>query len=178
MRVPVALLVVSTLFAPAVALAHPPLSFHIEVVEAGEAKLDLELPFGFVEGLMALLPAGSFAGVDVHIQGDHVDGRDLARHWRTLARRPDRSFVTVRDRDHEVIRLGRVRGGMVLQVEDHDDQVEITMPGAVADALFGEEGDGAQVDIAAMVHALGRAGRGEVRLVSGEDRVRLWVERE
>lgn len=178
MRVAAAVLLVSSLFVPAAVWAHPPLNLHIEVVEAGEAKLDLELPFGFVEGLMALLPVGSFAGVDVQIQGDHVDGRELAQHWHALARRPDRSFVTVHDRDHEIVRLGRVRGGLVLQVEDDDDRVEISMPGAVADALFGEDGDGGHVDIPAMVHALGRTGRGEIRLVSGEDRVRLWVERE
>lgn len=165
------------LLVPSAVLAGPDRWVHLEVRDAGGSEVSFTLPVAAIETVAAFVPDQVSARTDLTVDGESVDFRELAELWKQARRGRDMTFVTVRERGGETVRIAKMGSSFVLRATDAADTVEIRMPARAVDALFADlERNGGRLDIAAMLYALADHGSGELLTVSGDDRVRIWID--
>jgi hypothetical protein len=168
--------------APAMAAAETrrdDLWFHLTVNEAKDgSKVVLNLPLSMVEKAGGFLPRQARNGNGkIRINDEEMSKADLQSMWNDLRRRPDMTFLTVEESDGKV-KMAKQGNYLVIHAADHGvkrENVQVRMPIAVVDALL--SGQGEDLDVAAALQALVRAGEGELITVDGDDEtVRMWID--
>jgi hypothetical protein len=153
--------------------------FHLTVNEPKDgSKVVLNLPLSMVEKAGGFLPKQARNGNGkIRINDEEMSKADLQSMWNDLRRRPDMTFLTVEESDGKV-KMAKQGNYLVIHAADHGvkrENVQVRMPIAVVDALL--SGQGEDLDVAAALQALVRAGEGELITVDGDDEtVRMWID--
>ncbi len=152
---------------------------HIEVTNAGdaEAMVKVNLPLSLAQVALEAAAAGTGkpGGFSVDLGPEGFNVPELRKIWAEVRKAGDAEFVTVKEKDSEV-RVFHRGGTVFIQAAESDGgKVDVQLPSAVMDALLGGADD--ELDLTAAVAALQTMGKGEiVRVVDGEELVRIWIE--
>ena len=151
---------------------------HVRVMEAGEdsPSVNVNLPLSAVRALLDLVPdrIASHGRIRLHRHHD-MSVSDLKAVWQTVRDTIDGEFVSVDTHDGHV-RVARHDDVIDVRFDGDDDdkQVRIEIPIAVVDALL--SGDDDSLDLAAALDAL-KDRRGDiVRIIDGDERIRVWID--
>jgi hypothetical protein len=164
----------------AVALAAPGDRYlHVRVVEQGPdgESVRVNVPLLLAEKILPLVDDHDLKGGRIRINDGDMDAARLRAIWAAVREAPDGEFVTVESR-RESVRVARAKDHLLIKVDERDDggeDVEISLPVTVVDALLSGEGD--ELNLVAALRALGDHGEGELVSVKSDDsHVRIWVD--
>lgn len=152
---------------------------HVKVDDAGkDERVRINVPLAMVEEILPLVSAEQLKGGRVRI--DLEDGRhtDVRAAWAAVRKAKDGEYATVEDSDSRV-RVRKSDGLLLVETvetrEGSGEKVNVRVPLAVVDALFGENPE--ELDVVAAVRALGDHADGMiVDVEDGDERVRIWVD--
>lgn len=179
----VAALTAWTAVAPAPAAADPRMDglwFHLQVHEGkDDAQVVINLPLSMVEKSAGFLRGknGHDGNGRIRVNDSEMSKAELQAIWNDLRRQKDTTFLSVQETDGKV-KMAKRGNYLLIQASDHGtkrEEVEIKIPVPVVDALL--SGPGEELNIAAGLQALVRAGAGEIMTVTGENEtVRMWID--
>jgi hypothetical protein len=162
------------------AMAAPPERYlHVKVEDAKEGEsVNVNLPLSVAEKILPTVSKGNLH--DGHVTIGHADmnGIDVKALLEAIRTTPDNEFVTVTQKDQDV-RVAKSNGNFIVHVRSRQkekDNVDVTIPMKVVDALFSTAKDN-ELDVLAALHALGDAG--DALLITVQDdsqHVRIWVD--
>jgi hypothetical protein len=112
------------------------------------------------------------------VKDQDYDIADLRRAWRELRNGPDATYLKVNDADSKV-RIAKRGDYLELRAADRGgkgETVEARIPLPVIAALLSGSGD--ELNLQAALEELARFGEGELLTVTGDETVRIWVDRE
>jgi hypothetical protein len=162
-----------------VALAAPAERYlHVRVDDTGSGeKVRVNIPLSLAEKVIPAINQGPLHEGKVSIHDMNTNGVDIKALLNAVKDAPDGEFVTVQERDEDV-RVAKVNGKMVVHVIDHDggkENVEVTIPWEVAQALAST--NGRDIDVLAAIRALEQAGDTTlVTVTDHEQTVRVWID--
>lgn len=172
-----------TAAAPAAAAADPRMDglwFHLQVHEGkDDAHVVINLPLSMVEKSAGFLrnKDGQNSSGRIRFNDTDMSKAELQDMWKDLRRQKDTTFLSVQETDGKV-KMAKRGNYLLIQASDHGakrENVEIKIPVPVVDALL--SGPGEELNIAAGLQALVRAGEGEIMTVTGENEtVRMWID--
>jgi len=165
----------------AVPAAASDLWLHVRVEDNGRdaEEVSINVPMQMVEAFLPMIEIDEFRGGRIQLDdwdNDEFGGLDLREVLEALQQAPDTDFVTVKSHDEE-IRVSKEGGLLIVRVDDrHDDeQVRITLPLDVVDALLGGEPD--ELDLLAAIQRLSEYDGGDLITVQSRDEsVRVWID--
>ena len=152
---------------------------HVRVDDArDEERVRVNVPLAMVEEILPLVNSEQMKGGRVRIDSTGAGDTDLRAVWAAVRKAKDGEYATVEDKDSKV----RVRkaGGLILveaveRDEGSGEKVNVRLPLAVVDALFGANAE--ELDVLAAVRALGDHADGVVvDVVDGGESVRVWID--
>lgn len=155
--------------------------FHLKVHEGKEdAHVVINLPLSMVEKSAGFLRAkGQDGSGRIRFNNNEMTKSELQDMWNELRRQRDTTFLSVQETDGRV-KMAKRGNYLMIQATDTGskrENVEIKIPVPVVDALL--SGPGEELNIAAGLQALVRAGEGEIMTVTGDDEtVRMWIDDE
>jgi hypothetical protein len=174
------LLVASVTGMAASAMAAPPERYlHVKVEDAKEGEsVNVNLPLSIAEKILPTLNKGNLHEGRVTIGRADLNGIDVRALLEAIRTTPDNEFVTVTQKDQDV-RVAKSNGNFVVHVRCHDgdkENVDVTIPMKVVDALFSTAKDN-ELNVVAALHVLSDAG--DALLITVQDasqHVRIWVD--
>lgn len=152
---------------------------HVKVEDSKQGEsVNVNLPLSIAEKMIPTVNKGKLH--DGHISIGHADmnGIDVKGLLDAIRTAPDNEFVTVKQKDQDV-RVAKSNGNLIVHVrstEGEKENVDITVPLKIVDALFTNTKDG-ELDLVAAIHALSDAG--DALLITVQDasqHVRIWVD--
>jgi hypothetical protein len=162
------------------AMAAPPERYlHVKVEDAKQGEsVNVNLPLSVAEKILPTVSKGNLH--DGHVTIGHADmnGIDVKALLEAIRTTPDNEFVTVTQKDQDV-RVAKSNGNFIIHVRSHEkdkENVDVTIPMKVVDALFSTAKDN-ELDVLAALHALSDAG--DALLITVQDdaqHVRIWVD--
>lgn len=153
---------------------------HVQVSDtktSGE-NVNVNLPLTVAEKVLPTINRGPLHDGRVTLDRNQLQGIDMPTIIDAIKTSPDNKMVTVRQKD-ENIDVSKAGGNIVVHVNDtgkHGDNVNVTVPISVVDALFSTTQKN-EIDVAAALQALDKAG--DTFLVTVEnasEHVRVWVD--
>jgi hypothetical protein len=170
---------VTGMAASALAAAPPERYLHVKVTDAKEGEsVNVNLPLSIAEKILPTISKGNLHEGHVTINHADMDGVDVRALLDALRTTPDNEFVTVTQKDQDV-RVAKSNGNFIVHVRCHDgdkENVDVTIPMKVVDALFSTSKDN-ELNVIAALRALSDAG--DALLVTVQDasqHVRIWVD--
>lgn len=153
--------------------------FHLQVHEGKEdAHVVINLPLSMVEKSAGFLRGkGENGSGRIRFNDTEMSKSELQDMWKELRRQKDTTFLSVQETDGKVKMAKRGNYLMIQATETGGkrENVEIKIPVTVVDALL--SGPGQELNIAAGLQALVRAGESEIMTVTGDDEtVRMWID--
>lgn len=164
---------------PAAAADTDGLWFHLKVHEGKQdAHVVINLPLSMVEKSAGFLRSkGENGSGRIRFNDTEMTKAELQDMWNDLRRQRDTTFLSVQETDGRV-KMAKRGNYLLIQATEtggRRENVEIKIPVAVVDGLL--SGPGEELNIAAGLQALVRAGEGEIMTVTGDDEtVRMWVD--
>lgn len=154
--------------------------FHLQVHEGKEdAHVVINLPLSMVEKSAGFLrnKDGQNNSGRIRFNDTDMSKAELQAMWNDLRRQKDTTFLSVQETDGKV-KMAKRGNYLMIQASDTGtkrENVEIKIPVPVVDALL--SGPGEELNIAAGLQALVRAGEGEIMTVTSENEtVRMWID--
>ena len=153
---------------------------HVRVEDGSDGgSVNVNIPLTMAEKILPAIHNDKLHEGRVTVSSGSLNGVDLQAVLAAIHSAPDNEFVTVKQKDQDV-RILKENGNIVIKVRDSEDKdaekVDITVPLAVADALFSTAHEN-ELDVAAAIRALDRAGQTLVVTVeSASQHVRIWVD--
>ncbi len=155
---------------------------HIRVVERdgdGE-QVNINVPLKLIESLLPLIQSDDDSG-DVRLSGGRIrfrhselDDVDLRALLAAVRDAEDGEYVTISGR-HENVRVAKEKGDLIINADERDERVRVRMKMKIVEAML--KADEEELDLVAMVRALGEHGQGElVSVESDEETVRIWID--
>jgi hypothetical protein len=174
------LMAASAMGMAASAMAAPPERYlHVKVVDAKEGEsVNVNLPLSVAEKILPAVSKGNLHEGHVTIGHADLDGIDVKALLEAIRTTPDNEFVTVTQKDQDV-RVAKANGNFVVHVRSHEkgkENVDVTIPMKVVDALFLTVKDN-ELNVVAALHAL--SDTGDALLITVQDatqHVRIWVD--
>ncbi len=162
------------------AMAAPPDKYlHVNVNDSTNGEsVNINVPLSMAEKVLPTINNHDLHDGKVSIHHAEMNGVDVRALLDAVKTAPDNEFVTVKDKNSDV-RVAKANGNIIIHVIDKknkEQQVDVTVPLKIVDALFATSKND-ELDIAAALRALSDAG--DVVLVSVEDssqKVRVWVD--
>ena len=153
---------------------------HVQVSDTNKAgeSVNVNLPLSVAEKVLPTIDRGPLHQGRVTLDRDQLKGIDMPAIIDALRNSPDNKIVMVRQQDQN-IDVSKAGGNIVVHVADagkRGDNVNVTVPIAVVDALF-STAQRNEIDVAAALQALDKAG--DTFLVTVEnatEHVRVWVD--
>ena len=175
------LLAMGTLIAAATAIAAGPERYLHVKVEDGEKgeSVNVNVPLSMAEKILPTINNGDLHQGRVTIHNTDVNGVDIRAILDAVRNAPDNEFVTIKEKGKDSVRVAKSGGNIVVHVKDHDSkdqQVDVTVPMKVVDALF-TTAKNDELDIVSALRALSDAG--DILLVTVQDtsqKVRIWTD--
>ncbi len=153
--------------------------FHLKVHEGKEdAHVVINLPLSMVEKSAGFLRGkGENGSGRIRFNDTEMSKSELQSMWSELRRQKDTTFLSVQETNGKV-KMAKRGNYLMIQATERGgkrENVEVKIPVAVVDALL--SGPGEELNIAAGLQALVRAGEGEIMTVTGDDEtVRMWID--
>jgi len=153
---------------------------HVRVEDGSDGgSVNVNIPLTMAEKILPAIHNDKLHEGRVSVSSGSLNGVDLQAVLAAIHSAPDNEFVTVKQKDQDV-RILKENGNIVIKVRDSEDKdaekVDITVPLAVADALFSTAHEN-ELDVAAAIRALDQAGQTLVVTVeSASQHVRIWVD--
>ncbi len=150
---------------------------HIRVEEPErQSRVHVNLPLTVVEAALKAAPATIASHGKIHLGpgGKSLSLADMRRMWSELKASGDVDLVTVEEKDQNV-KVAR-KGDLVTVKVDRlgKEEVQVEVPVALVDALFGGEGE--ELDVKAALLELQKR-RGDIVRVNDENsKVRVWID--
>lgn len=152
---------------------------HVKVEDAKEGEsVKVNLPLSVAEKILPTISKGNLHEGRVTIGHADMNGIDIKALLEAIRTTPDNEFVTVTQKDQDV-RVAKSNGNFIVHVRSHEkdhENVDVTIPMKVVDALFATSKDN-ELDVVAALHALSDAG--DALLITVQDasqHVRIWVD--
>ena len=152
---------------------------HVKVDDASKGEsVNVNLPLSVAEKILPTISKGNLHEGRVTIGHADLNGIDIKALLEAIRTTPDNEFVTVTQKDQDV-RVAKSNGNFIVHVRSHEkgnENVDVTIPMKVVDALFSTAKDD-EVDVIAALHALSDAG--DALLITVQDasqHVRIWVD--
>ena len=153
---------------------------HVKVDDGTEgSSVNVNIPLALAEKVLPAINHGQLHDGRVPISKADMNGVDIQAILDAIRTAPDNEFVTVKEKDQDIHVL-KSNGNIVIHVRDNSEKdgqkVDVTVPLAVADALFSTIHDN-ELNISAALAALDKAG--QVLTITVEDasqHVRVWVD--
>jgi hypothetical protein len=152
---------------------------HVKVEDAKDGEsVKVNLPLSVAEKILPTISKGNLHEGRVTIGHADLNGIDIKALLEAIRTTPDNEFVTVTQKDQDV-RVAKSNGNFIVHVRSHEkgnENVDVTIPMKVVDALFSTAKDD-EVDVIAALHALSDAG--DALLITVQDasqHVRIWVD--
>lgn len=165
--------------APAMAAPAGEKYLHVKVEDPSKGEsVNVNVPLSMAEKILPAINNHDLHDGKVsfhHAEMNGIDARALLDAVRNAA---DNEFVTVKEKDTDV-RVAKLNGNIVVHVvdkENKEEKVDVTVPLKIVDALFANAKDD-ELDVAAALRALSDAG--DILLVTVQDasqKVRVWVD--
>lgn len=177
-----ALLCAAFLMAKAAAAAPAPEEkfLHVQVSDTktnGE-NVNVNLPLTVAEKVLPTINRGPLHNGRVTLDRNQLDGIDMPTIIDAIKTSPDNKMVTVRQKD-ENIDVSKAGDTIMVHVNDtgkHGDNVNVTVPISVVDALFSTTHRN-EIDVAAALQALDKASDAfMVTVENAGEHVRVWVD--
>ncbi len=157
---------------------------HLRVEKTGDdpETVSINVPLELAAKVLGAVDDEHLRGGRIRLDSADHDDVDLAALWRAVREAPDSEFVTVKSRS-ESVRVAKDKGYLLVLADEKGEDagarwtVRIKLPLAVADAMFGAPGATGELDLAAALRELQRAGQGELLTVEdGNESVRIWID--
>ena len=152
---------------------------HVKVEDAKEGEsVKVNLPLSVAEKILPTISKGNLHEGRVTIGHADMNGIDIKALLEAIRTTPDNEFVTVTQKDQDV-RVAKSNGNFIIHVRSHEkgnENVDVTIPMKVVDALFSTSKDN-ELDVVAALHVLSDAG--DALLITVQDasqHVRIWVD--
>lgn len=152
---------------------------HVHVEDPAEGgSVNVNVPVSMAEKILPAINNPNLHDGKVSIHNAEMNRVDVRAVLDAVRTAPDNQFVTVNNKDSDV-RVAKSNGNIMVHVTDKknkNQQVDVTVPLKVADALFATAKND-ELDVAAALQALSNAG--DVLLVTVQDsgqKVRVWVD--
>jgi hypothetical protein len=152
---------------------------HVKVDDPKEGEsVNVNVPLSVAEKILPTISKGNLHEGRVTIGHADMNGVDIKALLEAIRTTPDNEFVTVKQKDQDV-RVAKSNGNFIVHVRSHEkdnQNVDVTIPMKVVDALFSTAKDN-EVDVVAALHALSDAG--DALLITVQDasqHVRIWVD--
>ena len=152
---------------------------HVKVEDAKEGEsVKVNLPLSVAEKILPTISKGNLHEGRVTIGHADMNGIDIKALLEAIRTTPDNEFVTVTQKDQDV-RVAKSNGTFIVHVRSHEkgtENVDVTIPMKVVDALFSTSKDN-ELDVVAALHVLSDAG--DALLITVQDatqHVRIWVD--
>jgi len=153
---------------------------HVQVSDtktSGE-NVNVNLPLTVAEKVLPTINRGPLHNGRVTLDRNQLEGIDMPTIIDAIKTSPDNKMVTVRQKD-ENIDVSKAGGNIVVHVNEtgkHGDNVHVTVPISVVDALFSTTQKN-EIDVAAALQALDQASDSFlVTVENASEHVRVWVD--
>lgn len=154
---------------------------HVRVQDSDKGEnVNVNVPLSMAEKILPAINHGDLHNGCVTIHQADLNGVDVRQILDAVRTAPDNDFVTVNDNRHgQHIRVAKSNGNIVVHVQDEESkhqEVEITVPMSVVDALFSTAKQD-ELNVAAALKTLAETGNGLLVTVhdAGQN-VRVWVD--
>lgn len=153
---------------------------HVKVEDGGEgSSVNVNIPLAMAEKVLPAIHNNNLHEGRVAISKADMNGVDIQQILEAIRTAPDNEFVTVKEKDQDVHVL-KSNGNIVIHVQDNSakdgQRVDVTVPLAVADALFSTIHDN-ELNISAALAALDKAGQTlTITVEDASQHVRIWVD--
>jgi hypothetical protein len=148
---------------------------HVRVSNLSTHELvRINIPLILAEKVIPSINRGQLRDGKVQIHNFSLDSINVRAILDALKTAPEGEFVTVQDNGSDV-RVAKAHGQMMVHVIENNDDIEVTIPWEVTQALI-SDGNENQLNIEAAVKALENVGDTTLLRVSGHDNVRVWVD--
>lgn len=178
----VCLLAAGTMAVVAPAMAAPAEKYlHVKVEDPTQGEsVNVNVPISIAEKILPCINNHDLhdGKVSIHNHAAELNGVDVRGLLDAVRNAPDNEYVTVKDRGQDV-RVAKSNGNIIVHVvdkENKEEKVDVTVPLKIVDALFANMKND-ELDVAAALRALSDAG--DVLLVTVQDdaqKVRVWVD--
>jgi hypothetical protein len=152
---------------------------HVNVQDpANGGSVNVNVALSMAEKILPAINSHDLHDGRVSIHSAEMNGVDVRALLDAVRTAPDNEFVTIQDRDSDV-RVAKAKGDIIVHVVDkknREQQVDVTVPLKVVDALFSTAKND-ELDVAAALRALSDAGDVLLVTVQGSsEKVRVWVD--
>jgi hypothetical protein len=153
---------------------------HVQVADASKSgeNVNVNLPLSVAEKVLPTINRGPLHQGRVTVPNNALQGIDIRTIIDAVRTGPDSKIVTVNNKD-ENIAVEKSNNNIIVHVKDtkaHGDNVDVSVPISVVDALFSNTQKD-EVDVAAALQALDNAGDTFlVTVVNAGEHVRVWVD--
>jgi hypothetical protein len=174
------LLAAGTMAVVAPAMAAPAEKYlHVKVEDPTKGEsVNVNVPLTMAEKILPCINNHDLHDGKVSFRHAEMNGVDVRALLDAVRNAPDNEYVTVKERDQDV-RVAKSNGNIIVHVvdkENKEEKVDVTVPMKIVDALFATAKED-ELDVAAALRALSDAG--DVLLVTVQDdaqKVRVWVD--
>ncbi len=153
---------------------------HVQVsdTKANGENVNVNVPLSLAEKVLPTIDRGPLHNGRVTFDHNELQGIDMPTIIDAIKTSPDNKMVTVRQKD-ENIDVSKEGDTIMVHVNDtgkHGDNVNVTVPISVVDALFSTTQEN-EIDVAAALHALDNASDSFlVTVENAGQHVRVWVD--
>lgn len=170
---------VAALFAAAVPAASGERYLHVRVQDAQKGEsVNVNVPLSMAEKILPAINHEPLHNGTVTFHQAEMNGIDVRAILDAVRTAPDNEFVTVTQKNQNV-RVAKANGNILIHVRNHDNKdqnVDITVPMTVIDALFSTAKQN-ELNVAAALHSLADQGSNLLVLVhDASQNVRIWVD--
>lgn len=172
---------VATVFAAAVPApaASGERYLHVRVQDAQKGEsVNVNVPLSMAEKILPAINHEPLHNGTVTFHQAEMNGIDVRAILDAVRTAPDNEFVTVTQKNQNV-RVAKANGNILIHVRNHDNKdqnVDITVPMTVIDALFSTAKQN-ELNVAAALHSLADQGSNLLVLVhEASQNVRIWVD--
>jgi hypothetical protein len=152
---------------------------HVKVEDSKDGEsVNVNLPLSIAEKMLPSINKGNLHNGTVNIGSADINGIDFKGLMEAIRTAPDNEFVTIKQKDQDVC-VAKSNGNLIVHVrssEGEKQNVDITIPLKVVDALFSNAKDN-ELNLVAALHQLSDAG--DALLITVQDttqHVRIWVD--
>jgi hypothetical protein len=173
----IAIFLLALLLCGSWALAQSSHWLHIQVEEAGAKgeQVKVNVPLGLVETVLPMVEEKELTNGKIRLGDLPLTVAQMREIWQSLKAEGDFELASIKEAEMNLRIFKEGDSLYVRSTEDSKQEISVTVPAAVVDALLSGEDD--ELNIMAAAKALAQTGEGElVSIRDGDETVRVWVD--
>ena len=160
-----------------VAIAQSSHWLHVKVETEGAKaeQVKVNVPLKLVETVIPMLENQELTKGKIPLDKIPLTVPQMREIWQTLKSEGDFELASVKDGDMDLKIFKEGEYLYIRTAEEADEEISVTIPGTVVDALLSGEDD--ELDLMAAAKALTQSDEGElVSIRDGDETVRIWID--